>query len=500
MQGDLHRGKEGLCSHGLHFGAMTTSLITEAAARRASGRGAGRRAGPVAARSWTGGVASCPASSSTAGCRGELAPPTEPLPHHTSSTTVHTLCIPAAARAHYRAHSANPQSSCQLALLLDCFVCIFLPTPRTNFQLRDILSAALNNEVLRADEGEMRGEWSSAGMRGQGKREIPEKTLRPAVSSGTIPMCENPGATRITSASPARRGGGAVSPAKSPLSIISDRVRRRGSERVCLGGGEGHSTQSRTAHGARCKARAAVHTRLTQQELVTRVEPAETEYTAATHERAARQPRLAPSPPTKANLAQSPAGSPDFRKWESCRTMSLVGGFSRGSPVSPTPSFRCRSIFTTITLLSSQHIAVIRDTQNLFNPLFETFLYDIAKREDKVFMLYLGKQSTDSPKFFTQIAVQKGHVSFAVAGSYDGCGATSARRVIVLNNTYRGIEREVRKGVYKVRAMAALGAILPAARRRRLYPRTTRRGPHPVGLSWTTPPRGFTHLKGKAST
>ncbi|KAJ8865684.1 hypothetical protein PR048_033204 [Dryococelus australis] len=43
--------------------------------------------------------------------------------------------------------------------------------------------------------------------------------------------------------------------------------------------------------------------------------------------------RLACSPPTKANRVQSPAGSPDFREWESCRTMPLVGGFSRGSPV-----------------------------------------------------------------------------------------------------------------------------------------------------------------------
>ncbi|KAJ8880280.1 hypothetical protein PR048_016746, partial [Dryococelus australis] len=38
--------------------------------------------------------------------------------------------------------------------------------------------------------------------------------------------------------------------------------------------------------------------------------------------------RLTSSPPTK-------AGSPDFLMWESCRTMSLVGGFSRGSPISP---------------------------------------------------------------------------------------------------------------------------------------------------------------------
>ncbi|KAJ8898188.1 hypothetical protein PR048_003548 [Dryococelus australis] len=44
--------------------------------------------------------------------------------------------------------------------------------------------------------------------------------------------------------------------------------------------------------------------------------------------------RLACSPPTKANRVQYPAGSPDFRKWESCR---MVGEFSRGSPVSPGP-------------------------------------------------------------------------------------------------------------------------------------------------------------------
>ncbi|KAJ8868440.1 hypothetical protein PR048_029956 [Dryococelus australis] len=48
-------------------------------------------------------------------------------------------------------------------------------------------------------------------------------------------------------------------------------------------------------------------------------------------------------PPTKANRVQSPAGSPDFRKWESYRTMSF-GGFSKGSPVSPTLSFRRCSI------------------------------------------------------------------------------------------------------------------------------------------------------------
>ncbi|KAJ8898135.1 hypothetical protein PR048_003495 [Dryococelus australis] len=61
---------------------------------------------------------------------------------------------------------------------------------------------------------------------------------------------------------------------------------------------------------------------------------------------------------TKANRVQSPAGSPDFRKWESCRTMPLISGFSRGFPVSPTPLFRRHSIFTPITLIGSQDLAV----------------------------------------------------------------------------------------------------------------------------------------------
>ncbi|KAJ8891531.1 hypothetical protein PR048_004059 [Dryococelus australis] len=48
--------------------------------------------------------------------------------------------------------------------------------------------------------------------------------------------------------------------------------------------------------------------------------------------------RLACLPLTKANWVQSPAGSlPDFRLRESCMTMPLVSGFSRGSPVFPPP-------------------------------------------------------------------------------------------------------------------------------------------------------------------
>ncbi|KAJ8868082.1 hypothetical protein PR048_031891 [Dryococelus australis] len=68
--------------------------------------------------------------------------------------------------------------------------------------------------------------------------------------------------------------------------------------------------------------------------------------------------RLARSPPIKANRVQSPAGSPDFHKWASCRMMPLVGGFSRGSPISPVPLFRHRSIKTSIIFIGSQDLAV----------------------------------------------------------------------------------------------------------------------------------------------
>ncbi|KAJ8884536.1 hypothetical protein PR048_016393 [Dryococelus australis] len=47
--------------------------------------------------------------------------------------------------------------------------------------------------------------------------------------------------------------------------------------------------------------------------------------------------RLAHSPPTKATRAQSPAGSPNVRKGQSCRTMPLVAGFLGDLPFSPAP-------------------------------------------------------------------------------------------------------------------------------------------------------------------
>ncbi|KAJ8883305.1 hypothetical protein PR048_015148 [Dryococelus australis] len=69
--------------------------------------------------------------------------------------------------------------------------------------------------------------------------------------------------------------------------------------------------------------------------------------------------RLACSPPTKANRVQFPADSPsDVRMWASCRTITLVGGISRSSPIYPALSFRRSFVLTSITLISSHDLAV----------------------------------------------------------------------------------------------------------------------------------------------
>ncbi|KAJ8880844.1 hypothetical protein PR048_017316 [Dryococelus australis] len=62
--------------------------------------------------------------------------------------------------------------------------------------------------------------------------------------------------------------------------------------------------------------------------------------------------------PTKENRVQSPAGLlPDFSKWETCRTMPLVGGFSWGSPAIPALAFwRCSIPHS--TFIGSQDLVV----------------------------------------------------------------------------------------------------------------------------------------------
>ncbi|KAJ8877122.1 hypothetical protein PR048_021575 [Dryococelus australis] len=72
--------------------------------------------------------------------------------------------------------------------------------------------------------------------------------------------------------------------------------------------------------------------------------------------------QLARSPPTKADQVQSPAGLPDFRKWESCRTMPLVGGFLGDLPFSP-PLHSGASPYSIQSLSSTLKASLLRATQ-----------------------------------------------------------------------------------------------------------------------------------------
>ncbi|KAJ8876914.1 hypothetical protein PR048_021363 [Dryococelus australis] len=80
------------------------------------------------------------------------------------------------------------------------------------------------------------------------------------------------------------------------------------------------------------------------------------------------------APPSTASLPASHQGdtgpipsrvTPDFRMLESCQTMPSVGGSFRGSPVSPTLSFRRCSILTSITFIGSEDFDV-KSHPNLF--------------------------------------------------------------------------------------------------------------------------------------
>ncbi|KAJ8894553.1 hypothetical protein PR048_007210 [Dryococelus australis] len=138
--------------------------------------------------------------------------------------------------------------------------------------------------------------WSGAGVQGRGKLEYPEKARRQAASSSTIPTCEDPGANPlgIDPGSPCY-GIRKVFPCKSAI----------GSEASRVG--------------------------LINYDPIAKVTPLYMGYQLAAFVGATVAVRLACSPPTKANRFQSPVGSlSDFRVWESCPTVPLVGGVFSG--------------------------------------------------------------------------------------------------------------------------------------------------------------------------
>ncbi|KAJ8866537.1 hypothetical protein PR048_032394 [Dryococelus australis] len=243
----------------------------------------------------------------------------------------------------------------------------------------------LHNIILTEEPMWVIDVWSGAGMEGLGKRGIPEETHRPAASYGTIPTCENPGVTRpgIYPCSPKWARGRCE---QIVWLTFSSTARSLGAVQVAGwgGGGEwrgvgyglclgptppfacrakpGWPDRESNLGPPECESRELPLRHLARQ-LNISTDGTTSSPLCVTHapslSGATVAGRLARSPPIKANRGQSPAGSPDFHKCESCRTMPLVGGFSRGSPISPASSFRRYSIFTSITLIGSQDHALM---------------------------------------------------------------------------------------------------------------------------------------------
>ncbi|KAJ8885943.1 hypothetical protein PR048_012149 [Dryococelus australis] len=108
----------------------------------------------------------------------------------------------------------------------------------------------------------------------------------------------------------------------------------------------------------------------------------------------------------KANRVQSPTGSlPDFRLWESCHMMSLVGGFTRGSSVSSAVSFRHCSILTLITLIGSQDLAV-KSRPNLFTHLFVDRDLKNLRVRDLQARLYLTNMHTLTADWLSAVTAE----------------------------------------------------------------------------------------------
>ncbi|KAJ8881441.1 hypothetical protein PR048_017922 [Dryococelus australis] len=200
--------------------------------------------------------------------------------------------------------------------------------------------------VLRADEGEANEYVAAPEGNGGGKQEIPEKLRRPAASSGTIPTCENPGVTRQ-----GIEPDGGISPR---IELHLTRTTREHAARAA---------GSYVNNSGRCLAvQLGTTRRLTRRfwkdATVRQFECSSGDVVAAgwsltsfrhccsvTPPLALPEQGLAHLPPTTAIRVRSPAGSlPDLCMWESCWTMPLASGFSRGTPASSVLAFQRRSI------------------------------------------------------------------------------------------------------------------------------------------------------------
>ncbi|KAJ8866366.1 hypothetical protein PR048_032209 [Dryococelus australis] len=229
-------------------------------------------------------------------------------------------------------------------------------------------SSTLRASMLRAAQNSSSNVPNARMKGGGGGWDIPDETSRPAVSSSTIPICKNPGATPpgIEPGSPRWEASGwSDQRAEKILACCAEREVNRVSSVYAPRATRASREQCKLVTGYDVKYPIQTHSSIavTPPPLLFMVFPprihipnspglfhsqlARPAYLQCVHTVAER---LAHSPLTKANRVQSPTASPDFRKWESCRTMPLVGGFSRGSTASPSSLLRAVQISLVVVL------------------------------------------------------------------------------------------------------------------------------------------------------
>ncbi|KAJ8872620.1 hypothetical protein PR048_026228 [Dryococelus australis] len=122
------------------------------------------------------------------------------------------------------------------------------------------------------------------------------------------------------------------------------------------------------------------------------------------------------SPPTMANQVQSPAGSlPDFRKWESWRTMPLVGGFFLESPGYPHSRIPPLLHFRLISPSSTLETSLLRAAQiSQLSQLPPLPLRSLTERCMFVYVVIHGR-SSPCPSFSAPKSVVGGVESFWAA-------------------------------------------------------------------------------------
>ncbi|KAJ8882469.1 hypothetical protein PR048_014279 [Dryococelus australis] len=182
--------------------------------------------------------------------------------------------------------------------------------------------------VLSSKKGGVGEEWFKRRDAGRGKRKNPEKSRRPALSSGLILTCENPGATPPgTKAGSLLWEGWGRESASASLGPLS---RKGGKLEIRL------ALASQLEYSLRHEGRAGKISRITGRQLCAHWLRLQRVASVTPHLAVWDSLRVSLQDCYWLSVVQRESDKlADFRTWESSRATQLIGGFSRGSPVSP---------------------------------------------------------------------------------------------------------------------------------------------------------------------